>query len=539
MYHSLTATSTSTSTSMQSNSLPTLFGKVTGNISLCLFLFIAACSPAIAGKPALPVTVKGIVFNDANGNGIRDNAEEALEGIPVSNGDTIVLTKSDGSYAINISEGMSVFPILPAGKAMSGGRLANAAFFYADYTQQARKRRRTVTADFALKPREAHDDFTLNAIGDIQVSDYQELDYLSRTLLPELMHGQTSETNIFLGDLVNNNLSLYADLRDMMQALPQQSWTLPGNHDRDVDSVITQQNRTYNKFFGADCFAFNEGRAHFIILNNVYGKGSRGYEGRVSDRQLRFVANDLRLVSKDRLVIVCAHVPLAFTKNKDSLLSLLRGYDKTLVLSGHLHRVARFFHRSGSNVIPELGVGAACGFWWVGEKDWDGVPSALQQCGTPRNYFRISIHGDSYSFRCKAIGQDADREMSIRVTGIDTLDSRLRDYRDVPRGIMLATVYGGSDSTTVECHIDGGAWLPCAMSEDVERNVAWTREMNLIGAYPTQYNRMNPMRRRPSGQLWQLRLPPEALSGAHSLEVRAYDRYGLRATGSRMYCMPR
>lgn len=533
------ATSTSTSTSMQNNTLPTLFEKVTGSICLCLFLFIAAGTPAVAGKPALPITVKGIVYNDANGNGIRDNIEEALVGIPVSNGDTIVLTKPDGSYALTISEGMSVFPILPAGKAMSGGRLANAAFFYADYTQQARKQCRTVTADFALKPRETHDDFTLNAVGDIQVGDYQELEYLSRTLLPELMHGQASDTNIFLGDLVNNNLSLYADLRDMMQALPQQSWTLPGNHDRDVDSVITRQNRTYGKFFGADCFAFNEGRAHFVILNNVYGKGSRGYEGRISDRQLRFVANDLRMVSKDRLVIVCAHVPLAFTKNKDSLLSLLRGYDKALVLSGHLHRVARFFHRSGGNVIPELGAGAACGFWWVGEKDWEGVPSALQQCGTPRNYFQVSIHGDSYDFRCKAIGQDGCREMSIRVTGIDTLDNHLRDYRDVPRGLMLATVYGGCDSTTVECRIDGGAWQPCSMSEYVERNVAWTREMNLIDAYPTKYNRMNPMRHRPSGQLWQLRLPAEALTGAHSLEVRAYDRYGLRATGIRMYCMPR
>lgn len=37
--------------------------------------------------------------------------------------------------------------------------------------------------------------------------------------------------------------------------------------------------------------------------------------------------------------------------------------------------------------VHELVTGASCGFWWVGEKDWEGIPSALMQCGTPRNYF--------------------------------------------------------------------------------------------------------------------------------------------------------
>src|SRR3712207_8265829 len=37
--------------------------------------------------------------------------------------------------------------------------------------------------------------------------------------------------------------------------------------------------------------------------------------------------------------------------------------------------------------VHELGTGASCGFWWVGEKDWQGVPAALQQGGAPRNYF--------------------------------------------------------------------------------------------------------------------------------------------------------
>lgn len=509
--------------------------KAAGHTGLCLFLLLSAVRVASA-----QTVVEGVVFDDADGNANYDGGERGLGGIPVSNGDTVVLTKADGSYRLTVGEGMSVFPILPAGRTLSGSWVVNSAFYYADYTEPTGKKKKKAarqTVLFGLKPKTASADFTLNAIGDIQVGNTQEVDYLSRTLWPELMADSGNVVNLFLGDLVNNNLSLYGCLRDMMQALPQQSWTLPGNHDRDVDSVITRQNRTYNRYFGADCYAFNEGKVHFIVLNNVYGKGSRGYEGRVSDRQLRFVANDLRLVPADRLVVLCVHVPLMYTKNKDALIALLAGHDKAFALSGHLHQVARFFPEAHGRVVPELGAGAACGFWWVGEKDWEGVPSALQQCGTPRNYFQIDFHDGGYSFRCKAIGADAGREMSIHVTGIDSLDAHLRDLKDVAPGMAIITVYGGCDSTQVECRIDGGEWLPCAKADIVEPNVARTREMNLIDAYPTTYNRMNPMRRRPSHQVWQIALPEGARTGTHAIEVRARDGYGLQAGGRRVYTL--
>lgn len=85
--------------------------------------------------------------------------------------------------------------------------------------------------------------------------------------------------------------------------------------------------------------------------------------------------------------------------------------------------------------VHELSAGASCGFWWVGEKDSDGVPSALQQEGTPRNYFVLDFDDTRYTLRCKAIGRDATHQMTIHVTGIDTLDTYLRDMKDVPIGL--------------------------------------------------------------------------------------------------------
>ena len=493
-------------------------------------------------QESVPLTlplIRGTVFNDRNGNGVQDKGEKGLRGVPVSNGDTIVVTDKRGYYELPFVEGCSVFPILPADYTLAGSRVVNAAFHYVgDHGQLS-------IINYPLTKKPLNRRFRLNAIGDVQVSNYQELDYATRTLWPELFSaatvsdGSSSGTlNLFLGDLVNNNLLLYPDIRRLMEQLPQQSWTVLGNHDRDVDTVSWRQTRSYNEAFGADMYAFNEGRCHFIVLNNVFPEGARGYKGRFSERQLRFVRQDLQLVPSDRLVILCMHVPLAHSRNADELISLVEGRGDVLVLSGHMHQVARFFHEGRDVRLHELGAGATCGFWWVGEKDADGVPAALQQEGTPRNYFVLDFDDTRYQLRCKAVGQDASRQMTIHVTGIDSLDTHLRDMKDHPAGLVMMTVWGGCDSTEVRCRVDGGPWQVCSKQALIDPNVARARELNLQRIYPTKYNRMNPLRHRESHQLWTIQLPTDNCRGAHTIEVEASDRFGFRATGRRSFCFP-
>ena len=104
---------------------------------------------------------------------------------------------------------------------------------------------------------------------------------------------------------------------------------------------------------------------------------------------MTFIKNDLSYVPKDRFVVFCQHIPLVHTENIEDLKTLLNGRNKLFALSGHTHRVSRHFIPIGNAVMQELVAGATCGHWWVGEKDWLGVPSALMQCGAPRNYFTI------------------------------------------------------------------------------------------------------------------------------------------------------
>ncbi len=492
-------------------------------ISSLFFLFYTSAAQGAV------TTVKGIVFDDANGNGLFDRGEQGICAVPVSNGDTVVTTDIHGAYQIPLAAGQSLFPVLPADYTMRKSRLVNSCFYYS----QGKTRQ---PVNFALSRQAVRFRFRLKAIGDIQVSDMEELDYVSRTLWPELLVGDTAEVNLFLGDLVNNNLSLYPSVKTMMELLPSQSWTVLGNHDRDTDSIRQNQNHSYNAIFGSDVYAFNQGDVHFIILNNVYEQAGRGYEGRISDEQLSFVRNDIKYVNTNKLIVLCMHIPLSHTKNKHALLQQLNGHQNVLAITGHQHQVGRFLYQDQDVHVHELVAGAACGFWWVGEKDWDGIPVALQQGGTPKNYFILDFDSTKYTMRCKLIGQDESRQMTIHVSGIDTLDTQLHDMENRPAGLVQITVYGGCDSTDVRCRIDHGLWQSCLKSPLIDPNVARLREMNMLKAYPTRFNRINPLRRKESNQLWIFSLTDSQKCGAHTIEVKARDRWGFSASGIRSFC---
>lgn len=474
--------------------------------------------------------VEGCVFVDNNRNGIRDKGEKGIQGIAISNGDTVLLTDKRGNFKIELSRGNSIFPILSKDWTLSD-KVVNAGFYYRDVDDTLGKWQ----INFGLNKKKVKWDFSMNAIGDVQVGDVQELEYASRSLWPELLQDSVSSFNLFLGDLVNNNLALFPAIKQMMEELPVQSWTVLGNHDRDVDSVRVNQTASYNRAFGSPVYAFNEGNVHFIIINNVYGKGTRSYVGKISDSQLRFISNDLRYVDKKAQIVLCMHIPLAQTLNSSDLFKLLEGRGNVLSLVGHMHQVKRnFFHGKGL-CVHELVVGASCGFWWVGEKNWEGLPSALMQCGTPRNYFVFDFSEKDYSFRCKGVGLDASRQMNISVAGIDSTEVYVDELKVKPKGELLVTVYGASDSTMVRCRLDNGSWLKCEKAEELDVNVARMRSWNQLKVYPSRFSRRNPFRKLPSPQVWRLLLPDEYCAGVHKVVVEASDRWGFKASGMRTF----
>lgn len=460
---------------------------------------------------AADLVATGTIFLDRNGNGVQDPGERGMWQVPVSNGQDIVFSGKNGDFRLPVEKGMSVFPILPSGYAVTpvSNSALNAAFFYvADSTSGAGIR----DIRFGLIKERQPGKFRISAVGDIQVGDEEETAYAARSVFSELAQRGDIAFHVLLGDLVNDNMELLPAVKQMAGTLPIGSWVLPGNHDRDVSAKMMGD--AFNRQFGASDYAFYYGKVFFLVFNNVFATGAKSYEGRLNDNQLAFMAKALDLVPKDRQVVLCQHIPLGMTRNRADILALLKPFRKVLVLSGHTHQVSRHFYNNGT--VQELVAGAPSGNWWTGEKDASGVPNALMQCGSPRNYFTVDFSKTDYRLRFKAIGRDDTHQAEISLDG----------------STVMANVFGGSDSTNVWVQVNGGDWVQmektASVAPDVEAVIARNREK----IWPTTGNRANPLRRRPSPHIWRAKTITSSGLDIYRIRVRAADRFGFSAEGT-------
>ena len=270
-------------------------------------------------------------------------------------------------------------------------------------------------------------------VGDPQVDNPVEMGYARRSIYRDLRGRRDLDLCIFLGDLVNDNMSLLPESLNIIDSLPFQSFMVPGNHDRDVyhgskSSGSMSRPRdlsTWRKSVGYVDTSFVRGNVRFIMMNNVRhaAAGMTDYVGGFTEKQKHWLDSVLvtdvtrgRKMSRgsvDRsrrpslgkvtpaLTILATHIPFSQMKGRDSVLALIPEQARMLYVSGHTHFISR------DNSIPEVIAGATCGSWWRGVKDSDGVPYALQSCGAPRGYFMAEISRDGdYTLRYRCVGRD-------------------------------------------------------------------------------------------------------------------------------------
>lgn len=270
-------------------------------------------------------------------------------------------------------------------------------------------------------------------VGDPQVDNPVEMGYARRSIYRDLRGRRDLDLCIFLGDLVNDNMSLLPESLSVIDSLPFQSFMVPGNHDRDVyrgakSSGSMSRPRdlsTWRKLVGYVDTSFVRGNVRFIMMNNVRhaAAGMTDYVGGFTEKQKHWLDSVLvtdvarggkmsrgsvdrsRRPSRGKvtpaLTILATHIPFSQMKGRDSVLALIPEHTRMLYVSGHTHFVSR------DDSIPEVIAGATCGSWWRGVKNSDGVPYALQSCGAPRGYFvaEISRDGD-YRLRYRCVGMD-------------------------------------------------------------------------------------------------------------------------------------
>ena len=282
-------------------------------------------------------------------------------------------------------------------------------------------------------------------VGDPQVDNPVEMGYARRSIYRDLRSRRDLDLCIFLGDLVNDNMSLLPESLSVIDSLPFQSFMVPGNHDRDVyrgakSSGSMSRPRdlsTWRKLVGYVDTSFVRGNVRFIMMNNVRhaAAGMTDYVGGFTEKQKHWLDSVLvtdvarggkmsrgsvdrsRRPSRGKvtpaLTILATHIPFSQMKGRDSVLALIPEHTQMLYVSGHTHFVSR------DDSIPEVIAGATCGSWWRGVKDSDGVPYALQSCGAPRGYFVAEIRRDGdYRLRYRCVGMDDEVSVwGVRVEG--------------------------------------------------------------------------------------------------------------------------
>jgi hypothetical protein len=148
-------------------------------------------------------------------------------------------------------------------------------------------------------------------------------------------------------------------------------------------------------------------------MDNVRYLGKdKEYDGYFVQHQLDWLQKDLSFVPKDKLIILCVHIPVhSHTKNNETFYSLLE--DRNVhIMSGHTH-----YHQNNIRQnIYEHNHGTVCGAWWTGP---------ICEDGTPNGYGLYKVKGTQLEWQYKTTGKDANHQFKIFVSDVDTEKKQL------------------------------------------------------------------------------------------------------------------
>ncbi len=178
-----------------------------------------------------------------------------------------------------------------------------------------------------------------------------------------------------------------------------------GNHDLfAIAANPADARQMFTDRFGPTYYSFDHQATHFVVLDSI-GITPTGYEPRIEQTQLDWLAKDLASLRPAMPVVVTTHIPLvtAFTAytppsakyppsffvNGPKVIDLLTRYNTIAVLQGHTHINETVLWRG----IPFITSGAVCGNWWHGPR-W----------GTPEGFTVCTVAGGKLSTRYETTG---------------------------------------------------------------------------------------------------------------------------------------
>ena len=509
---------------------------------------------ATAQRSSEATTLRGVVFVDSDKDGVRDAGESGLAGVKLSNGRELAVTDADGSYSLLLREGDTVFVIKPPGVDLPRGEDGLPAFWRHHFPQGSPRLRYggiaatgSFNGDFPvyLVARESKQGLDVLLFGDPQPKRSRDVDYFERDIVapilravsegagPAHLQNADGELGLTLGDVVNDDLSLFPAIKRVTTRLGLPWLHLPGNHDIDFDATRDEDSLlSYRAAFGPDSYAWEERQANFILLDDtVYRPGSSpAYIGGLREDQFAFLTAYLATLPRDKRLIVAAHIPFhdatlaseTFRRaDRERLFALLQPFQKVLLLSSHAHAQRHYFHAApdgwnGASPLHEYVVGTACGGFWSGLEDAEGIPDARMNDGTPNGFGRLSIGAADYRLRWYVARDESDTRIALHAP-------RVLRRGAYPAFSVSANVFMGMDDTRVEYRIDASAWRAMTRVVSLDPALVAINSADDAAVKLRSYDRA--VLAEPSTHVWRGALPTDLAVGEHQVDVRAFDRW--------------
>lgn len=506
--------------------------------SVVLFALLAVSTGAVAQS-----TVSGVVFDDSNGNGQRETRERGIAGVKVSNGRELATTDAQGRYDLPMRAGSTLFVVKPPQYATATGENGLPLFWHHLFPEGSPKLRfggiaattPQASYDFALRRvPQRKGDLNMLVFGDPQPKSIVDVGYYEHDIVDPLVGRHDAQLGLSLGDIVNDDLSLYGAMNRVTAKLGVPWLHVAGNHDLDFDASRDEDALLgFRNVFGPDTYAWEEPQASFIVLDDVvYLPGKKpSYVGGLRQDQLAFLDAYLASLPKERRVVISVHIPFfepvpgveTFRRaDRDRLFAMLKDHSNVLLLSAHTHNQRHYFHDAstgwhGARPLHEYNVGATCGAFWSGVKDAQGIPDTMMSDGTPNGYAWATFKADgSYSLRYQVARGAKDEAIGLHAPKV----LRRGAY---PAFGVFANVYMGDAESRVEYRIDEGDWKAMKRAEQPDPTLVVENIADDMAATLRGYDRSPEA--DPSTHLWRGALPTDLAVGDHRIEVRAFDRW--------------
>tara|TARA_Y100000589_G_scaffold329507_1_gene376246 strand:- start:450 stop:1991 length:1542 start_codon:yes stop_codon:yes gene_type:complete len=509
-----------------------------------MVIFLGTLFTACARTEAKPengqVMLQGIVYEDVNSNGVRDEREKGLARVRVSNGRDVIMTDVRGRWHLPAGPDDTIFVIKPRNWISPLDENGLPKFFYVHNPEGSPDGLKYAGVEptpedpgpinFPLHRHPESSPFSVILLGDPQSRNLKEVDYLARDVIEPLV-GSDAVFGVGLGDLVFDDLNVLP-AHNMVVGQTGIPWfNVHGNHDMNfLAEGDAHSDETWQRLYGPPTYSYDWGTAHFIVIDDVVYDGNNSYHGEFTEDVLTFIEADLKEIGKETLVVLFMHIPLSGVRNADALLRLLADRPNVLAITAHYHMQKHEFidfpeDTGRKEPLHHLINGTACGSWWKGEPDEYGVPHAMMQCGAPNGSMLLNITDFDYSLRFVPAKMDPAQQMHIFLPG------------SIPAGDatgteVVANIWAGSSKSAVRMRVDGGDWVPMTRDERPDPYYEMAVMAESMNSNPQALTMSKP---RQSPHIWVAPLPAGLETGGHIVEVETTDMFGQIDRGKRIF----